>query len=127
MKQIKVFLIDRISLTLKIRAVVATYSRAFIPIEAKPAQSIVNYLNRLVSLTALVGVLNPQQKCPLVVAREEPIKERSPRAANMQEAGRRRREANPDGRTHCGLQCITIKGLNKLYFREVQPISLLYE
>src|ERR1700730_825125 len=103
MKQIKVSLIDRISLTLKVWTILPADSRTFVPVEAKPAQPIENYLNRLVPLPALVGILNPEQKRSLVMTREQPVKESSPCASNVQEAGGRRREANPERRTHCGI------------------------
>ena len=73
-QQVQVFLVDRIPLALEIGAVVAAASRALIPIEAKPAQTLVNYLHRLFSLPALVRILDPQQKRSLIMSGEKPVK-----------------------------------------------------
>ena len=59
LEQIQILLIDGISFTLKVRTVLPTDSCAFIPIEAKPAQSIINHLNRLIPFSAFIRILNP--------------------------------------------------------------------
>ena len=43
----------------------------------------------------LVGVLDPQDERPPVLAHEEPVEQRRPRAADVEVPGRRRREARP--------------------------------
>jgi hypothetical protein len=50
-------------------------------------QPIVYDLNRFLPLPTLVRILNSQQKCSMMVTREQPIKERSPRASDMEETG----------------------------------------
>src|ERR1700722_18321245 len=102
-KQIQVILVDGIPFTLKIGTVLAAHPRSFIPLQTEPPQSLVNYLDRLMSLPVLIGILDPQEKRSLVVAREKPIEQRRPRTSNVHEAGGRGREANPDGRTHGGI------------------------
>src|ERR1700742_1988265 len=49
LKQVQIFFVDGVSLALKIRAVLSTDSRAFVPIESQPAQSIINHLNRFLT------------------------------------------------------------------------------
>src|SRR5271157_2918004 len=74
LQQIQVPLVDRIPLALEIGAVVAAASGALVPIEAEPAQTLVNCLHRLVSLPALVRVLYSQQKRSMIVPGEKPVK-----------------------------------------------------
>src|SRR5580692_12979729 len=74
LQQVQELLVDRIPLALEIWAVVAAASGALIPIEAEPAQTIVNRLHRLVSLPALVRILYSQQKRSLIVPGEKPVK-----------------------------------------------------
>src|SRR5690348_2048458 len=64
LQKAQVLLVNRIPLALEIGTVIATASGALIPIEAEPAQTIVNRLHRLVSLPALVRILYSQQKSP---------------------------------------------------------------
>jgi hypothetical protein len=47
-----------------------------------------------------IGVLDAQDEAPAVVAREEPVEQRGAGAADVQVAGRARREAHADAVAH---------------------------
>ena len=68
-----------------------------VPIEAEPAQPVEDRVDRRLGRARLVGVLDPQQVLAAVVAGEQPVEQRGARAADMQEAGGRGREAGDDG------------------------------
>src|SRR5947207_1573651 len=63
-----------------------------IPVEAEPAERILDLAGRLGDLPARVGVLDSEPKLAALVAREEPVEERSPDAADVEVAGRTRRK-----------------------------------
>ena len=67
-----------------------------VPIEAEPAHPVEDRVDRLLGRARLVGVLDPQQELAAVVAGEQPVEQRRARAADVQEAGRRGREAGDD-------------------------------
>ena len=67
-----------------------------VPIEAEPAHPVEDRVDRLLGRARLVGVLDPQQELAAVVAGEQPVEQGGARAADVQEAGRRGREAGDD-------------------------------
>src|SRR5439155_25087688 len=67
-----------------------------VPVEPEPAQRLLDLSGRLGDLAARVGVLDPQVELATLVAREEPVEERGVDTADVQEAGRARREADAD-------------------------------
>src|SRR5207244_6589032 len=71
-----------------------------VPVQAEPAQRLLDVLRRLLDLAARVGVLDPQAELTALVPGEEPVEERGVNAADVQEAGRARSHAD-DGR-HAG-------------------------
>ena len=68
-----------------------------VPVEAEPAQRLLDLLGRLGDLAARIGVLDPQPELAALVAGEEPVEERGVDTPDVEEAGRARSEAN-DGR-----------------------------
>ena len=72
--------------------------RLAVPIEAQPFEPVENRVHRLLRRTFAVGVLDAQQEFAVAVLGEEPVEQRRARAADMQEAGRRRCEAGYDFR-----------------------------
>ena len=69
-----------------------------VPVEAEPGERALDLLGRALDLAVHVGVLDPQQALAALLAREQPVEEERTRGADVEEAGRRRRHANPHGR-----------------------------
>ena len=67
-----------------------------VPIEAEPAHAVEDRLDRRLGGAGAVGVLDAEQELATVMAGEEPVEQGGARAADMEEAGRRRREAGDD-------------------------------
>jgi hypothetical protein len=67
--------------------------RLAIPVEAEPFQAIDDRLHRRQRRALAVGVLDPHQEPAVEPARVEPVEQRGPGAADVEEAGRGRREA----------------------------------
>jgi hypothetical protein len=67
-----------------------------VPVEAEPAHPVEDRVNRGLGGADAVGVFDPQQEAAAMVAGEEPVEQGRARAAQMQEAGRRGREAGHD-------------------------------
>ena len=68
-------LVNRVAFALKIWAEISADFRAFIPIEPKPAQPVVDRAGRFLGVARLVGVLDPQDKFPAVCgARKSQLK-----------------------------------------------------
>ena len=65
-----------------------------VPVEAEPAQRLLNLVDRLGDLAARVGVLDPQAELAALVTGEEPVEERRVYPADVEKAGRARREAD---------------------------------
>ena len=65
-----------------------------VPVEAEPAQRLLDLLGGLGDLAARVGVLDPQPELAALVARVEPVEERGVDAPDVEEAGRARSEAD---------------------------------
>ena len=83
----EVAFVNVIALTLEVRPVVATFARAFVPIQPEPFQTVVNDLHGIDGVAGLVGVLDAQDKLAAVVPREQPVEQRRPRPADVQKAG----------------------------------------
>ena len=89
--------VNLVALTLEIRPKVAAGVRAFIPIQAEPAQAIVDRGRGFLGVAGFVRVLDAQNKRAAVMAREKPVEERGARAADVQVTGRRRSKADANG------------------------------
>jgi competence protein ComEC len=63
-----------------------------VPIEAEPAHPVEDRVDRRLGRARAIGILDAQQELAAVMAREQPVEQRRARAADMQIAGRRRRE-----------------------------------
>src|SRR5262249_31266351 len=73
-----------------------------VPFDPEPGQPVEDRGNRLRGGALAVGVLDSQQHPASPSSRIEPIEQRGPRAAYMEEAGGRRCEAYNDGGGHMG-------------------------
>jgi hypothetical protein len=71
--------------------------RIAVPVEPEPAQAVDDGVNGGLGGPCAVGVLDAQQEPPAVMAGEQPVEIGGARAANVQEAGRRRRKTGDDG------------------------------
>src|SRR5262249_52662582 len=67
-----------------------------VPVQAEPAQRVLDLLRCLRDLPARVRVLDPQAELAPCVPGEEPVEERRANVSDMQEAGRARGHADPD-------------------------------
>ncbi len=82
----------------------AAHVRPLVPVEAEPAQDIDDPLLGSFDVAVAVGVLDAEQEgavpplAPGLPVREQPVEERGAGAADVQEPGRARREADADGR-----------------------------
>src|SRR6202020_2396079 len=70
--------------------------RLAVPIETEPFQPIENRVHGSLRGALPVGVLDAQQELAAEALGVEPVEQRRARAADMQEAGRRGREAGDD-------------------------------
>src|ERR1700722_9915996 len=70
--------------------------RLAVPIEAEPFEPVENRIDRRLRRPLAVGVLDAQQELAAEALGVEPVEQRRARAADMQEAGRRRCEAGYD-------------------------------
>ena len=68
-----------------------------VPVEAEPAERVLDLVDRLRDLARGVGVLDPQPELPALVAREEPVEERGADVADVEEPGRAGSHADADG------------------------------
>ena len=68
-----------------------------VPVEAEPAQRLLDLVDRLRDLAARVGVLDPQPELAALVAREQPVEESGANVPDVEEAGGARCHANADG------------------------------
>ena len=69
--------------------------RPLVPVELEPAQRVEDLLDVLGRRALAVGVLDAQDELAALAAREEPVVQCRPRAADVQHARRRRRETYP--------------------------------
>ena len=85
-------------LGLEIRPVRSADIRALVPLEPQPAQALENSADHLRRRPLEVGVFDAQHERAAVPPGEEIVEKRGTRAADVQVAGRRRRES--DARSH---------------------------
>ncbi len=71
---------------------IAGRRRPLVPVEAEPPERVDDELDVLVGRARAVGVLDAQDEDAAVVAREQPVEQRRAGAADVQVAGRARRE-----------------------------------
>src|SRR5262245_28923249 len=74
----------------------ALEERTFVPVDAEPAETVEDGLDRFRGRPRPVGVLDAEDERALVVARIEVAEERRPCAADVQKARGAGREARPD-------------------------------
>src|SRR2546427_716659 len=79
---------------------VARRRRPLVPVEAEPLEGLEDRGEVLVGRAGTVGVLDPKDEGPAVVARVEPVEQRGARAADVEVSRRARREAHTDGVDH---------------------------
>jgi hypothetical protein len=72
--------------------------RLAVPVELEPAQRVEDLLDVLRRRALAVGVLDPQHHLAVAAAREQPVVERGPGAADVEGAGRRGGEADAHAR-----------------------------
>src|ERR1019366_5943425 len=65
-----------------------------VPSEIQPAQTIEDGIERSLRIALDVGIVDAQDHRAAVMARVEPVEDERARAADMEKAGGRRREAN---------------------------------
>jgi hypothetical protein len=82
------------ALGLEIRPVIAANFRPFIPVEPQPTKSVEDAVHHLSRRSLEVRVLDAKHERAAVTAGEQPVEERGARAADVQIARRRRREAD---------------------------------
>src|SRR5919199_1903240 len=71
--------------------------RPLVPLELQPAQGVEDLLDVLGRRALAVGIFDAQHERAAGPARQQPVVERGPRAADVQRAGRGRSEAEPHG------------------------------
>src|SRR5207248_11290506 len=69
-------------------------SSDLVPVEAEPAQGVLDLLGRLRDLAAGVGVLDAKAELAAMMAREEPVEERGPNVPDVQKTSGAGRHAN---------------------------------
>jgi hypothetical protein len=94
------------ALRLKIGTIFTTYLRPLIPIQAQPAQTVKDSLQRVFNFPGDIGILNADNETAPVVAGKEPVKQGSPDIAHMGITGRTGSIANSDWVIH--LKCSLI-------------------
>src|SRR5438477_9225621 len=90
---LQVLLVNGVPLALKIWAEVAANVRPFIPVQFEPFEAFVDRGGSCFGVARAIGVFDPQNEFALVVTAKQPVKQRGPRSADVQIAGRRRRKA----------------------------------
>ncbi len=101
-----VLTVDLATLTLAIRCMRPAHVRAFIPVQAQPAQRFENRLLGLRCAARAIGILNTQNELPAMLSRKAEIEQRDIGGADMRVTGRRGGNAGayghfdngPDGR-----------------------------
>src|SRR5947209_9806681 len=78
--------------------------------EREPAHAVENRLDRVLRRTLDVGVLDAQNKGPLLMTRERPREKRGTRAAKVQVPGRARRKARAN-RAHGSQRRSSVVGI----------------
>src|SRR5262249_46527135 len=92
--------VAREALALEVGPVGAADVRPLVPVEADPSEPLEDRLDRLGRRALAMGVLDPKDEGPAVVAGEEVVEERRARAADVKVARGARREAHANRSTH---------------------------
>src|SRR5262249_37320145 len=71
-----------------------------VPIDAEPVETVEDRVDRRLGRSLAVSVLDAQQHLAAAPAGIEPVEQRGPSSADVEEAGRGRREAGDDGLSH---------------------------
>ena len=87
--------VDREPVGLAVGAELAAHLRALVPVDAEPAQRAEDRVVALLGVAGEVGVLDAEHQGAAEVARERPVEQRAAHVADVDEAGRARREADP--------------------------------
>jgi hypothetical protein len=90
-------LVDIATLALPVRAVRAADVRAFVPVDAQPAQGVEDLLFGLAGRTQLVGVFDPQDELTAVLLGKAVVEQCDVSGAYVGVPGRRWRDARADG------------------------------
>ena len=85
------------ALRLEVGAVRPADLRAFVPVEAEPAQALEDGVEGLGDEARLVGVLDAQHEAAAFVTGEEPVEESGAYVADVRDARRAGSEANANG------------------------------
>jgi hypothetical protein len=85
-----------------------------VPIDAEPLESIKDCIDCFLGGAGAIGIFDAQQHLAAVAARVEPVEECRPRPANMQESGRRGREARHEGLGHARPSTTRVTGREAL-------------
>jgi len=85
---------------LQIRAEISTDVGAFVPIEAKPLESVTNRRHRFLDVACSVGVFDAQNEFAAVMPCEKPVEKRRARPTDVQITGGRGGKTNADFRIH---------------------------
>jgi hypothetical protein len=116
---LEVTLVNRFALTLKIRTEISSRLRAFVPIEAEPAQPVVNGLRGFGGVARAIGVFNAKDKSAAGVFRVKPVEQGRPRATDMEVTGGRRSETDANGRRHRGNGVMEYWSVVDLFMRQI--------
>src|SRR5277367_389273 len=84
--------------------------RLAVPIETEPFEPVENCVHRGLGRTFAIGVLDAQQELAAEALGVEPVEQSRARAADVEEAGRRGREAGDDG----GHETYPVNGITDL-------------
>jgi hypothetical protein len=117
----EVLFVDRPTLALIIRAVVATLLRTLVPIESEPMKSIKDYLLGFLGIARVVGIFDTKDKGAGMFARIDPVEECSACASDMKEAGGRGCESCTDRSLRHTSMRIHLLGQLKRVASEVHP------
>src|SRR5439155_25894449 len=85
---------------LQIRPETSADVGAFVPIEAKPVESVTNRRHCFLDVACLVGVFDAQNEFAAVMPGKKPVEKRSARSANVQITGGRGGKTDADFGSH---------------------------
>ena len=97
---LQILFVNRIALALKIRAEITANMRTFVPVQPEPMQAVINRGRSFLGVARFIRILDAENKCPAVMAREEPVEKRRARAADMQVTSRRWSKTNTNSGIH---------------------------
>jgi len=100
-----VLVIQLAALRLVVGPVRSADLRTLVPLQSEPAQVFEQLLVRRLDVAGLVGVLDAQHEFPAQPLGQQVVEQRRPRSADVQIAGRRRRETGTNGLAHIFLIC----------------------